>query len=88
MTTAIKLYFQKFTVRGSGPFPIDMLRYDYCWPATEQDSGLIQCDRMTERMTRGVRISRVVEQGKVPTDARWQSFGWTVFDVTQNRYPL
>ena len=25
----------EFTVRGTGEFPTDMLRYDCCWPATE-----------------------------------------------------
>jgi len=28
-------------VRGSGPFPVDMLRYDNCSPATEPDSSSI-----------------------------------------------
>lgn len=28
-------------VMGSGEFPIDMLRYDCCSPATEEDSNLI-----------------------------------------------
>ncbi len=27
-----------FTVEGSGMFPYDMLRYDQCWPSSEQDS--------------------------------------------------
>ena len=29
-------------VMGSGEFPLDMLRYDSCCPATEKDSGVIR----------------------------------------------
>lgn len=29
-------------VMGSGEFPLDMLRYDNCCPATEKDSGIIR----------------------------------------------
>ena len=28
-----------FTVEGTGMFPVDMLRYDNCWPRTEQDDS-------------------------------------------------
>lgn len=28
-------------IRGLGPFPIEMLRYDSCWPMTEADSALV-----------------------------------------------
>ena len=27
-----------FEVQGRGEFPLDMLRYDLCWPATEGDA--------------------------------------------------
>lgn len=59
----------EFTVEGSGPFPIDMLRYDLCWPAKEAHSYhlLITDDR------------RIVLKGlKLPTTRRWESFGWRV----------
>lgn len=37
-----------FKVTGAGQFPIDMLRYDACWPATEADAGKLQFDSLTE----------------------------------------
>ncbi len=61
---------------GGGQFPIDMLRYDGCYPASEQDSGLIQQDRGHRIVT----VAQVTHGHDLPqwTDARWASFGWTV----------
>jgi hypothetical protein len=62
----------EFVVEGgvNAGFPIDMLRYDLCWPATGSDS--IELAKAT-----GPR--RVTMKGlKTPTPARWASFGWTV----------
>lgn len=77
-------YRQTFTVTGSGVFPLDMLRYDACWPAHEREIWMLG----GSAETRDVHISRNVE-GKhdVPTLARWASFGWTVTDVkTEKRF--
>jgi hypothetical protein len=67
----------KFTVEGSGPFPFDMLRYDACWPASENDSAVL------ERMDREARRHRTVFTLTLATtvhvtEARWESFGWKV----------
>jgi hypothetical protein len=35
------MVIHKFFVQGQGHFPIDMLRYDACFPASEHDSALI-----------------------------------------------
>ena len=32
------MYATRFTVVGTGPFPMDMLRYDCCYPARSQDA--------------------------------------------------
>jgi hypothetical protein len=71
---------KNFTVENPNgfPFPIDMLRYDACYPRTEQDAGL-----MTE--TFDIRVSSKERRVKVeltstnpfsPTEDRWKSFGW------------
>jgi len=58
-------------------FPADMLRYDLCWPATEQDSHLIEATlRQMGRYLDNVQIN--LRGLKPATLARWHSFGWTV----------
>jgi hypothetical protein len=32
------MIIKKFEVEGSGEFPIDMLRYDQCWPTDTADA--------------------------------------------------
>jgi hypothetical protein len=65
----------RYVVRGALPFPLDMLRYDAAWPASEHDSGLIR--QSVEHETRGP-VEVVIYARRRPTDGRWQSFGWTV----------
>ena len=31
------MWIRKFTVRGTWGFPLDMLRYDGCWPSSGED---------------------------------------------------
>lgn len=67
-------------------FPIDMLRYDRCTPATESDSHSIE-DSFDSRDVRGpigkreVGISKYSEHkdwDKAFTTDRWKSFGCTL----------
>jgi hypothetical protein len=62
----------RFTVEGNYPFPLDMLRYDSCWPADTNSALNIAKpdvhDRTITLLTWGVGI----------TPERWASFGWTV----------
>jgi len=69
-----------FTVEGQGRFPIDMLRYDSCYPASESES----C-KLSESVENGGLAVRRVElacrndrERWTPMAARWESFGWTV----------
>ena len=63
----------------SGQFPVDMLRYDGCYPSAEQEMYAI-CGRNREQAT--VHLTRV-HPGKDAhlTDARWRSFGWRITNV-------
>jgi hypothetical protein len=72
----------EFDVSGQGRFPIDMLRYDRCSPASEADSSIVE-------RTFDLRAARVAGQAQgnqmvrlvgphPPTEGRWQSFGWRV----------
>jgi hypothetical protein len=64
-----------FIVRGRGRFPFDMLRYDQCWPRHERDSTLIDSHTNHPRTEWEVEM---MSNTKLPTAARWKSFGWEV----------
>lgn len=74
---------QRFVVRGTGRFPIDMLRYDACWPASSEDARKIT-ESITDPATGldgMLTIALAIAPGySEPTIARWQSFGWFVQD--------
>jgi hypothetical protein len=72
----------RFTVEGAGPFPIDMLRYDCCFPETEFGGTAAI---MSEEI-RGVRHAKLMvrHEGKGRhqlTPARWASFGWRIVEI-------
>ena len=82
-----------FTVRGRGAFPIDMLRYDACWPTTAEDA-----QKITDSFDRSIRPTLKLSEGVTvkgyevtlttfaafnPTDERWESF---MFRVMPKRY--
>jgi hypothetical protein len=66
-------------VVGDGDFPYDMLRYDLAWPATGGDSALIGYNNKTS--VRRIELRSL----KLPTIARWASFGWKVVAVNGER---
>ena len=75
----MKLNAVCFTVTGRGRFPIDMLRYDCCYPV----EGIpdIEWSQNPEERRRefNVRLVRHCKsRGWTPTIGRWSSFGWSV----------
>jgi hypothetical protein len=67
---------KKFRVKGTQtPFPVDMLRFDECWPETVQDSEKIKTS-FGFRHGRRVRweITLLSNRDNVPTTDRWQQF--------------
>lgn len=67
----------EFTVEGNGDFPLDMLRYDQCWPKSEStDSINVAARRYTSK-----RQVTLVSIKRLPTIARWESFGWKVVKI-------
>jgi hypothetical protein len=77
----MKLYRTEFEVIGSGEFPVDMLRYDHCYPASTEDAVKISYHRQDGVLYNEYRTIRLatVEHGKgveQVTPRRWQSFGW------------
>lgn len=67
-----------FTVQGKGSFPLDMLRYDQCWPERGDDVSEIEERRSYGDGLRNVRLIGVCS---TPTVGRWSSFGWQVIKV-------
>ena len=69
-----------FIVQGKGHFPIDMLRYDQCFPVYEADEPKISNNTyLRER----VRIEVKTNSMSITPD-RWSSFGWNIIEA----YPL
>lgn len=62
---------------------IDMMRYDMCFPATEEDSRKLERAQMgggpRSRMDHLVKFLAVSQSA--PTEARWRSFGCEVLAV-------
>ena len=66
-----------FTVAGNDDFPLDMLRYDLCYPKSQRDASEMA---KTFRQRRGeYRVTLV--SSKAPTEERWGSFGWALESV-------
>jgi len=77
-------HFVNFTVEGAGEFPLDMLRYDGCYPRTEEDANRAQ-DR--ERGRRQVECTKpMCPSYWRPKAARWESFGWKVIAEKRDTY--
>jgi hypothetical protein len=73
-------YSQRFFVMGKGTFPMDMLRYDGCFPASQD--AVVALDS-TVPGNRSIQMRRYVsDKAAVPTTGRWASFGWTVSNVS------
>jgi hypothetical protein len=75
------MYSIQFTVEGRGAFPVDMLRYDCCFPDDQGSAmriqiGARQGDSYSVKLSIFARTKAVA-----PTTARWQSFGWRVTEI-------
>lgn len=76
-------YYQQFTVEWHGRFPLDMLRYDCCFPASEEAVAVIY-DTLVEPTVgkHTARIGRLVRRkGDMPCVDRWESFCARVCDI-------
>jgi hypothetical protein len=74
-------YLQKATVTGRGGFPLDMLRYDSCWPSSPDDVSKIHAS-FIERDTYSITLSRTTDSARSQWTAdRWFSFGWALQEI-------
>lgn len=67
-----------YTVSGTFIFPIDMLRYDQAWLASQADAGEVEASiGGPSSQKRTVRLVGC----QVPNLDRWASFGWAVTGI-------
>jgi hypothetical protein len=61
---------------------IDMMRYDNCYPSTEEESYKIGrlINGSAEPADHFIRLTRVAGSDNPPTEGRWKSFRSTVID--------
>jgi hypothetical protein len=64
-----------FIVRGSGRFPVSMLRFDSAWPFTDEDANKIE--QSFEKHGRW-EVTLQTCARHAPTEGRWESFNCTV----------
>jgi len=67
----------RYTVTGSGTFPLDMLRFDEAYPVDRESSFAIE--HSIRRVTGMVTVT--LESDKHPNARRWESFGFIVADI-------
>ena len=72
----------QFSVMGRGAFPLDMLRYDCCWPTDQASVEIIRNSPNTDDLQQ-VDLSMI--DNHRPTLPRWNSYGWTVADTLTPR---
>ncbi len=71
-----------FTVQGAYQFPIDMLRYDCCYPQQQKDIVTIERSLANAEQASPFKVTLASQLIHNPTKDRWASFGWQVTDVT------
>lgn len=69
----------RFTVEGQSPFPLDMLRYDACWPAANSDVEEIRLSLLSDTHIEAPLRVALISRSK-PTHLRWAAFGWQVIE--------
>ena len=74
---------QTFTATWRGEFPLDMLRYDNCFPADSQAvSAIIASITGSSPLRRTAGLARFIRsQRTMPTAERWRSFGASISDI-------
>jgi len=78
------MYIITFEVAGGGAFPLDMLRYDHCFPNSTGDAFALAEDRHTGTPVKLIAYSN--SNDWEPTKDRWASFGWTVSNVEGRKF--
>jgi len=76
------LYLHEATVEVHVRFPVDMLRYDSCFPATTEDAVAITKAIMGPRLVTHVRLQAFSQNKTHWTPERWKSFGIEIIETS------
>jgi hypothetical protein len=88
-----KAYYYRVTVAGRVAFPMDMMRYDRCYPANETESYKIAAairhdgDAYHKEPDGSIKVELVAVSRNprwTPTQGRWESFGWKVIGCRES----
>lgn len=74
-------YSHHFTVEGMDPFPLDMLRYDACFPEQGGNLPHLAYHLTTSEPYSVSLVHRGPDKTWAPTEGRWRSFGWQVAEA-------
>jgi len=74
----MRTYIHEFIVEGTGHFPTDMLRYDGCYPATQEDVTKLDWEVHDGLKPRRITLRCRGAKESGPSVERWKSFGWPV----------
>lgn len=74
------LYRHSIAVTGDYPFPTDMLRFDDCYPQTNNDAAAIERSMRPGQFGQvTLRVEKLTEKLDARwTPKRWESFGWSI----------
>lgn len=73
----MKQRLYEFAVTGKLTFPLDMLRYDCCYPAGSEDAAKIENSFDGFAHHKEFQTIKLIGQHR-PTEGRWSSFSWSV----------
>ena len=74
-----KKYEHRYTVRGAGSLPYDMLRYDASFPATGGDASVAEAQQGRHSAKQSITLLHYgADRFWSPAVERWRSFGWQV----------
>lgn len=70
-----------YTVRGSGPFPLDLLRVNHSWPRDNVYASLSQDERAPERYV----LLATPWKPRSPDTQTWMRHGWAIAESNKVR---
>lgn len=78
----------KISVSGSGEFPIDMLRFDGCFPLSEGDSNLISSSLRAGYVNVKTKVVLLKPNGYKhwsPSYSKWKSAGREIVECEERK---
>ena len=76
------IVIRRAEVTFMGSFPVDMLRYDSCWPARGEDASNIERSFHVPQVECKVQLCKhAKKKDKAWTPARWKSFACSIKEL-------